>query len=125
MLAVSPTHDSTSSAWTTERITELVLRRFDKRPCWYQLEAAKAFYAGRDVIGCAPTGAGKTLSFWIPLLMAQEEKAKKILFVISPLNVLAKQNVETLTKVGISAIALAAENATAHTFTVSYLPSID
>jgi hypothetical protein len=30
-------------------------------------------YAGKDVIGCAPTGTGKTLSFWIPLLMALEE----------------------------------------------------
>jgi hypothetical protein len=57
--------------------------------------------------------------------MAQEEKVKKILFVLSPLNVLAKQNVEMLTKVGISVIALAAENATAHTFTVSYLAAIN
>jgi superfamily II DNA helicase RecQ len=59
-----------------------------------------------------PTGAGKTLSFWIPLLMAQEEGMKKILFVVSPLNVLAKQNVNILTDAGISAVAIAAENAT-------------
>ncbi|EKM75475.1 hypothetical protein AGABI1DRAFT_21298, partial [Agaricus bisporus var. burnettii JB137-S8] len=101
---------------TTDRITDLVQRRFKKRPCWYQIEVAKAFYAGRDVIGCAPTGAGKTLSFWIPLLMAQEENPGRILFVISPLNVLAAQNVATLLEVGISAVAVAAENATASTF---------
>lgn len=99
---------------------DLVQRRFNKRPCWYQVEAAKAFYAGRDVIGCASTGAGKTLSFWIPLLMAQEDNhTRKILFVISPLNVLAKQNVDSLVEVGISAIAVVAENATASTFKVS------
>ncbi|XP_006462458.1 hypothetical protein AGABI2DRAFT_137143 [Agaricus bisporus var. bisporus H97] len=91
--------DSLPSEWTTERITNLVHQRFNKRPCWYQIEAAKAFYAGRDVIGCAPTGGGKTLSFWIPLLMAREDKLKKI-------------------EVGISAVAVAAENATSSTFKV-------
>jgi ATP-dependent helicase YprA (DUF1998 family) len=115
------------SDWTTARVIDLVQRRFNKRPCRYQIEAAKAFYVGRDVIGCALTGAGKTLLFWIPLLMAQEDRHKKILFVVSPLNVLAKQNVETLTKVGISAVAVAVENATSSTFKVcdgcSMMPS--
>ncbi|EKM74280.1 hypothetical protein AGABI1DRAFT_24096, partial [Agaricus bisporus var. burnettii JB137-S8] len=101
---------------TTDRITDLVRRRFKKRPCWYQIEVAKAFYAGQDVIGCAPTGAGKTLSFWIPLLMAQEENPGTILFVVSPLNVLAAQNVAILLEAGISAVAVAAENATTSTF---------
>lgn len=50
--------------------------------------------------------------------MAREDKLKKILFVVSPLNVLAKQNVDTLTEVGISAVAVAAENATSSTFKV-------
>jgi superfamily II DNA/RNA helicase len=110
MPTVPSPHACASLTWTTERITELVLRRFNKRPCWYQIEAAKALYAGQDVIGCVPTGAGKTMSFWIPLLMAQEDKLNKILFIISPLNVLAKQNAEMLTKFGISAIAVTADN---------------
>ncbi|XP_006463784.1 hypothetical protein AGABI2DRAFT_152855 [Agaricus bisporus var. bisporus H97] len=116
MPAVHSRAESSQSPWTTTHIVNLVQRRLQKRPCWYQIEAAKAFYAGRDVIGCAPTGAGKTLSFWMPLLMAQEDGLKKILFVVSPLNVLAKQNVDTLVEAGISAIAIAAENATSATF---------
>jgi superfamily II DNA helicase RecQ len=116
MPAASPQPPSQPSAWTNERIIDLVQRWLQKRPCWYQIEVAKAFFAGHDVIGCAPTGAGKTLSFWIPLLMAQEEGMKKILFVVSPLNVLAKQNVDILTDAGISAVAVAAENATPATF---------
>ena len=32
-----------------------------------------ALYAGRDVVACTPTGARKTFSFWIPLLMAIED----------------------------------------------------
>jgi superfamily II DNA helicase RecQ len=110
MPAVPSKLPSSLSPWTTDRIIDLVQRRFNKRPCYYQIEVAKALYAGRDVIGCAPTGAGKTLSFWIPLLMAQEEKQQRILFVVSPLNVLAKQNVSVLLDAGISAIAVAAEN---------------
>lgn len=86
------------------------------------MEVAKAFFAGNDVIGCAPTGAGKTLSFWIPLLMAQEEGKKKILFVVSPLNVLAKQNVDVVSNLGIPAIAVSAENATPATFKACKYP---
>jgi superfamily II DNA helicase RecQ len=76
-------------------------------------------YAGKDVLGCAPTGAGKTLSFWIPLLMAIEDGEEKLMFVISPLNVLAKQNVQVLLDVNISAIALSSENADTENFRVS------
>jgi len=32
-------------------------------------KSALALYEGKDVVGCAPTGAGKTMSFWITLLM--------------------------------------------------------
>ncbi|KAJ3555014.1 hypothetical protein NP233_g12306 [Leucocoprinus birnbaumii] len=103
--------------WTDEKIIKLVLEKFLKRPCWYQIEVAKAVYAGKDVLGCAPTGAGKTLSFWIALLMAIQDGHKdKLLFVVSPLNVLAKQNVAVLLEAGISAIAVSAENATPETF---------
>lgn len=118
MPAASSPAASLPAHWTTERIVDLVQRRLNKRPCWYQIEAVKAFYAGQDVIGCAPTGAGKTLSFWIPVLMAQEDGLEKFLFVVSPLNVLAKQNVGVLNETGISAIAVSAENATVTTFKV-------
>jgi superfamily II DNA helicase RecQ len=105
--------------WSTERMRDVVWKRFGKRACWYQLEVAKAVYAGKDVLGCAPTGAGKTLSFWIPLIMAQEDKLDRVMFVVSPLNVLAKQNVDVLMQANISALALTAKNADVETFKVS------
>jgi superfamily II DNA helicase RecQ len=114
--------DPEADEWTLDRICSLVQDKFGKRPCWYQVEVARAIYHGKDVLGCVPTGAGKTLSFWIALLMAIADGVKKpLLFVISPLNVLAKQNVAVLQEAGISAIAVSAENAMARTFKVSDL----
>ncbi|KAF8233775.1 hypothetical protein L208DRAFT_1395191 [Tricholoma matsutake] len=60
--------------------------------------------------------AGKTLSFWIALLMALKEGEDKMIFVVMPLNLLGKQNVEALDKAGLSAIAISSENANPATF---------
>ena len=69
----------------------------------------------RDVIAIAATGSGKTLTFWMPLLFNKEG----IQVVITPLNVLGKQSVESLAKMGIKGITVTAENATQETFEVS------
>ena len=45
--------------WTFQEVHNLVQAQFRKRPCWYQVKTAFALYAGKDVIGCTPTGAGK------------------------------------------------------------------
>ena len=69
-------HDDSESEthnWTIKRIRDITKAKFGKQPCWYQVKTALAIYEGKDVVGCAPIGAGKTLSFWIPLLMAQED----------------------------------------------------
>lgn len=63
----------------------------------------------KDVVSIAATGSGKTLTFWMPLLFVPEA----IHIVVTPLNILGKQNVETLAKVGIKAISITAESATA------------
>lgn len=75
---------------------------------------AQALYVRKkDVIGISATGSGKTLSFWIPLLMAIEEgQTDAMTVVITPLNMLGQQNVEDLNAAGISAIAVNADNAT-------------
>ena len=72
----------------------------------------------KDVVGCAPTGAGKTLSFWIPLLMALEDGKDKMSIVVTPLNLLGKQNEKVLHDAGLPAIAVSKENATNKTFQV-------
>jgi len=75
-------------------------------------------YAGKDVIGCAPTGAGKTLSFWIPLLMALEEGHEAMTIIVTPLNLLGKQNQGLLEKAGLSALAVSMRNANRETWKV-------
>ncbi|KAF8170078.1 P-loop containing nucleoside triphosphate hydrolase protein [Pholiota molesta] len=102
--------------WTIQEIRNLVQRVFKKRPCWFQIKVALALHAGKDVIACAPTGAGKTLSFWIPLLMALEEGKDKLTIVVTPLNLLGKQNVESLKEAGLSAISVSSENNNSQTF---------
>jgi ATP-dependent helicase YprA (DUF1998 family) len=57
------------------------------------VKAALAIWEGKDVVVCAATGAGKTLTFWIPLLMAQANGLEDVVvIVIAPLNLLGKQN---------------------------------
>jgi len=105
-------------SWSVKDIRDLVQEKFEKRPCWMQVKIALALYAGKDVIGCAATGAGKTLSFWIPLLMALEDGLDKMTIVVTPLNLLGKQNVQVLEKAGLSAVAISCENANPETFKV-------
>jgi superfamily II DNA helicase RecQ len=71
----------------------------------------------KDVVTIAATGSGKTLTFWMPLLFKKE----RIQIVITPLNILGKQNVDSLAAMGIQAITVTAENATRQTFKVSIM----
>jgi superfamily II DNA helicase RecQ len=98
-----------SREWTIKGIRDLVVKHFNKRPCWYQIKVALALHARKDVISCAATGAGKTLSFWIALLMAMEEGKDKMIIVVTPLNLLGKQNVDSLGHAGLRAIAAASK----------------
>ena len=85
----------------------------------YQVKTALAIYEGQDIVGCVPTGAGKTLSFWIPLLMAQEDGKDKMSFVVTPLNLLGKQNVKALEEASLPTVAVSKETANQKTFKVS------
>jgi ATP-dependent helicase YprA (DUF1998 family) len=112
---------STKRTWSTQDVRDLVQNRFSKRPCYFQIKVAQALYAGKDVVACAPTGAGKTLTFWIPILMALEEGEDKMSIVVTPLNLLGKQNKEALDTAGINGIAVSRRNATPQTFKVCRL----
>ncbi|KAF8335503.1 P-loop containing nucleoside triphosphate hydrolase protein [Amanita rubescens] len=92
--------------WHVNDVRELTMKKLGKRPCWLQIQSALALYSGKDVITCAATGFGKTLTFWIPLLMAMEEGYDKLSIVVTPLNLLGKQNVEILNKAKLSAVAV-------------------
>ena len=59
---------------------------------------------------------GKTLTFWMPFLFFP---AGYIQVVITPLNLLGTQNVESLEKAGMKAIFIGADTATPEIFIVS------
>ncbi|KIN93628.1 hypothetical protein M404DRAFT_55307, partial [Pisolithus tinctorius Marx 270] len=88
---------------------------FGIQPCRWQLQVAEAILkGGRDVLCIAGTGMGKTLTFWMPLLF----RPAGIQIVITPLNLLGKQNVMSLVKAGIRAISISSETATPANFQV-------
>ncbi|KAF8218712.1 hypothetical protein L208DRAFT_1472767 [Tricholoma matsutake] len=79
--------------WTIKEICDLVERKLRRRPCWFQIKIALAIYEKKDVIGTAATGSGKTLSFWIALLMVLEDGEDKMEVIVTPLNILGKQTI--------------------------------
>jgi superfamily II DNA helicase RecQ len=86
------------------------------RPCRFQLKFAEAILKrDRDILLEAGCGQGKTLGFWIPLFYNKTG----IQIVITALNLLGKQNVETLKKAGIHAISIDSESANTKNFTVA------
>ncbi|KAM6491382.1 P-loop containing nucleoside triphosphate hydrolase protein [Amanita muscaria] len=89
-------------------IRSRTLETFGKRPCLWQARICEAILNGdQDVISIAGTGMGKTLTFWMPLLF----RPLGVLLVITPLNILGKQNIETLEKAGIGGIFISAKTA--------------
>lgn len=102
---------------TIEHLRNLTQEKTEYRPCLFQLKFAQAILKGdRDVLLEAGCGQGKTLGFWIPLFY----KPTEIQLVVTALNVLGKQNVDTLKRAGIHAISIDSERATAKNFTIEY-----
>ncbi len=62
----------------------------------------------------AGTGMGKTLTFWMPLLF----RDGGIQIIVTPLNILGKQNVEILQKAGMRGIFIGGDSATSENFQV-------
>lgn len=67
-------------------------------PTPIQMQAPSVVLAGRDLLACAPTGSGKTLSFLLPLLLSALEKGnaaiesnKPVAIVVEPTRELARQ----------------------------------
>ena len=102
-LARAPT---LTQEWMVNDVHLLVKSKLGKWPCLLQIQAALTLYGGNDVVACAVTGFGKTLTFWIPLLMALEEGRDQVIFVVTPLNLLGRQNVDCLEDLGIPAVAV-------------------
>ena len=70
-----------------------------KVPTPIQQKAIPAAVKGKDVLGIAQTGTGKTLAFGIPLIQRLREEAGRALILV-PTRELALQVDETLRKLG-------------------------
>ncbi|HEV2415272.1 MAG TPA: ATP-dependent DNA helicase RecQ [Candidatus Dormibacteraeota bacterium] len=63
-----------------------------------QSEVVAAMLAGRDVLSVAPTGSGKSISYWVPAVVDGG-----LTLVVSPLIALMKDQVDRLTDCGVAA----------------------
>jgi superfamily II DNA helicase RecQ len=95
-------------------IGDLVEATYGVRPCVFQVRSAQEQLRRKDVITIAPTGAGKTLTFWIPLLF----NGTGISIIITALNGLGDQNIAELTRLGIPAVNITGQTATDQLFKV-------
>lgn len=101
---------------STLQIRDRTLEVFGVRPCLWQIKVVEAILKrNRDVVSIAGTGMGKTLTFWMPLLF---RPLGSIQIVVTPLNLLGKQNIEKLGKAGFKGIFISADTATAENFRV-------
>jgi ATP-dependent DNA helicase RecQ len=63
-----------------------------------QVEVVEAQLAGRDVLSVAPTGSGKSISYWVPALVGEG-----LTVVVSPLIALMKDQVDRLRELRVKA----------------------
>ena len=63
-----------------------------------QVEVVEAQLAGRDVLSVAPTGSGKSISYWVPALLSDG-----LTVVVSPLIALMKDQVDRLRQLNVKA----------------------
>src|SRR5713226_2313016 len=63
-----------------------------------QSDVVAAMLAGRDVLSVAPTGSGKSISYWVPAVVEGG-----LTMVVSPLIALMKDQVDRLTDCGVAA----------------------
>ncbi|EPS93325.1 hypothetical protein FOMPIDRAFT_1089147, partial [Fomitopsis schrenkii] len=89
---------------TLAEIRAITSTAFRQHPCLWQAEAVQQAVKGdKDMVCIAPTGSGKTLTFWMPLLFRKDG----IQIVVTPLNLLGTQNVKELASYGIRACDIA------------------
>ena len=71
-------------------------------PTPIQVQAIPPALAGRDVIGCAQTGTGKTAAFVIPMVerLAALPKGQPLALILAPTRELALQTLTTIEKLG-------------------------
>ncbi len=102
----TPVSSSVTSTFTSLGLSEPLLRDIAKagftEPTPIQAQAIPAGLQGRDVLGCAQTGTGKTAAFLIPMIerLAEAPKGAPRGLILSPTRELAFQIQETVDQLG-------------------------
>src|SRR5438045_5172663 len=91
-----PSHSGGMSMDRAERTLNEVFGLDAFRPG--QADVVAAMLAGRDVLSVAPTGSGKSISYWVPAVVDGG-----LTLVVSPLIALMKDQVDRLTARGVAA----------------------
>src|ERR1700694_5890538 len=81
---------------SAERVLREVFGLADFRPG--QADVVAAMLAGRVVLSVAPTGSGKSISYWVPAVVEGG-----LTMGVSPLSALTKDQVDRLTDCGVAA----------------------
>jgi superfamily II DNA helicase RecQ len=106
---------------TLDDLRSTVQNSFGVQPCIFQARSALTQLEQKDCITISPTGSGKTLTFWIPLLFDDDG----IIIIVTALNILGEKNVAELEKLGISAANVTGESAADELFKVLSLYSTE
>ena len=95
-------HSSFNNLGLSEAILRDIARAGFTEPTPIQAQAIPPGLAGRDVLGCAQTGTGKTAAFVIPMVERLAGKSEGVPrgLILAPTRELAIQTQETITKLG-------------------------
>lgn len=122
-----PLHNTTSKASEASRsqqptrneIREKTKEKLGRTPCEWQIDVAQATLDGRSLISIAPTGLGKTLTFWIPALFEDG-----IIIIITPSIVLGDQTAMAAQEAGLTSVAVVGKDVSPSLLQVSKFPII-
>ncbi|KAF9225047.1 hypothetical protein BS17DRAFT_684118, partial [Gyrodon lividus] len=64
------------------KMKQIVSEKLSISPCTWQLQSVQAQLQKKDVFTISPTGSGKTMTFWIPMLFNS---------IITPLKILGEK----------------------------------
>lgn len=92
---------------TFDEVRKETEKAFGKVPCLFQARDSIAQLSGKDVITISPTGSGKTLTFWMPLLFNNHG----IIIIITALNLLGDENVKEMERLGIKGVNITGRSA--------------
>ena len=100
--ADAPSSSTFADLGVSPQLLQDLTRAGLKTPTAIQAKAIPAALEGRDVLGCAQTGTGKTAAFVIPMIerLAQGSKGPPRALVLAPTRELAFQITETIDKLG-------------------------